>query len=56
MVLKILGIALAIWIVLSVLGAVFKFLGTALVIGLLVFLGAAAYSAVRARSQRSIRP
>jgi hypothetical protein len=56
MVLKVLGIALAIWIVLSVLGAVFKFLGTALVIGALVFVGAAAYSAVRARSRGSIRP
>ena len=55
MLLKILGIALAIWIVLSVLGAVFKFLGTALVIGLLVFLGAAAYSAIKARSRPSIR-
>ena len=38
-VLKLLGIALAIWIVLSVLGAVFKFLGTALVLGALVFVG-----------------
>jgi hypothetical protein len=56
MVLRILGIALAIWIVLTVLGAVFKFLGTALVIGALVFVGFAAYSAVRGRSRRSIGP
>jgi hypothetical protein len=55
-VLKLLGIALAIWIVFAVLGAVFKFLGTALVLGALVFVGAAAYSAVRGRSRRSIRP
>ena len=55
MVLKILGIALAIWIVLSVLGAVFKFLGTAIVIGALLFVGAAAYSAVKARSRGEIR-
>ena len=55
MVLKILGIALAIWIVLSVLGAVFKFLGAAIVIGALLFVGAAAYSAVKARSRGSIR-
>jgi hypothetical protein len=53
--LKILGIALAIWIVLSVLGAVFKFLTWALVIGAVLFVGAAAYSAVKGRSQRSIR-
>jgi len=56
MVLKVLGIALAIWIVLSVLGAVFKFLRTARVIGGLVFVRAGAYSAVRARSRGSIRP
>ena len=56
MVLKLLGIALAIWIVFAVLGAVFKILGTALVLGALVFVGAAAYSAVRGRSRRSIRP
>lgn len=56
MVLKILGIALAIWIVLSVLGAVFKFLGAALVLGALVFVGAVAYSAIKRRSRPSIRP
>ena len=54
MVLKVLGIALAIWIVLSLLGAVFKFLGAALVIGALLFVGAAVYAAVKGRSQRSI--
>lgn len=54
--LKVLGIALAIWIVLSVVGAVFKFLGTALVIGALVFVGAAAYQAIKGRSRPSIKP
>ncbi|WP_214406978.1 hypothetical protein [Pseudonocardia lacus] len=54
MVLRILGIALAIWIVISVLGAIFKFLTTALVIGAVVFLGFAAYTAIRNRSNRSI--
>jgi hypothetical protein len=49
MLLKILGIALAGWIVLSILGALFEFLTTALVIGAVVFVGAAAYSAVKAR-------
>jgi hypothetical protein len=52
--LKILGIAVAIWIVLSVLGAVFKFLTAALVIGAVLVVGAAAYSAVKGRSRRSI--
>jgi hypothetical protein len=52
--LRILGIALAIWIVLSLLGAVFKFLVWALVIGGVLFVGAAAYSAVKGRSRRSI--
>lgn len=53
--LKILGIALAVWIVLSIIGAVFEFLTVAIVIGAVVFVGAAAYSAVKARSQRQIR-
>jgi hypothetical protein len=52
MVLRILGIALAIWIVISVLGAVFKFLGLALVIGAILFVGAGVWSAVRGRSGR----
>ncbi|WP_232665413.1 hypothetical protein [Pseudonocardia sp. TRM90224] len=51
---KILGIALAVWIALSLLGAVFKFLVWALVIGGVLFVGAAAYTAIRNRSQRSI--
>jgi 1,4-dihydroxy-2-naphthoate octaprenyltransferase len=54
MVLKILGIALAIWIVISLLGALFHFIGWALVIGAVVFVGAAAYTAVRNRSRRSL--
>jgi hypothetical protein len=53
--LRILGIALAVWIVLSIIGALFKFLTVAIVIGAVVFVGAAAYSAVRSRSGRSIR-
>jgi hypothetical protein len=55
MLLKILGIALVIWLALAVLGAVFKFLGTALVIGAVVVVGVVAYSAVKGgRSRRSI--
>ncbi len=54
MVLRIIGIALAIWIVLSILGAVFKFLAAALIIGAVLFVGAAAYGVIRNRSGRSI--
>lgn len=54
--LKVLGIALAIWIVISVFGALFQLLVQALIIGAVIFVGAAAYSAVRARSaRRSLR-
>jgi hypothetical protein len=55
MLLKILGIALVVWIVLAVLGAVFEFLGTALVIGAVAVIGVVAWSAVKGgRSRRSI--
>lgn len=54
MVLRIVGIALVIWIALSIIGAVFQFLTVALVIGAVVFVGAAAYTAVRGRSRRAI--
>ncbi len=54
MVLKILGVAVLVWIAVSVLGAVFEFLTWALVIGAVVFVGAAAYSAVKSRSRRSL--
>lgn len=51
--LKVLGIALVVWIVFSLIGAVFKFLIVAIVIGALVFVGAAAFAAVRSRSGRN---
>ena len=54
MVLRILGIVLAVWIVFAVLGAVFKFLGTALVIGVLALLGVGVYHVVRGRSRRQL--
>jgi hypothetical protein len=55
MLLKILGIAVVIWLALAVLGAVFEFLTTALVIGAVVVLGVVTYSAVKGRrSRRSI--
>ena len=54
MLLKILGVALAIWIVISVLGAVFKFLGVALVIGAALFVGAAAYTAIKNKNNKAL--
>jgi hypothetical protein len=55
MLLRILGIVLVVWIALAVLGAVFKFLGTALVIGAVVVVGLVAWNAVKGgRSRRSI--
>ncbi|MDQ4011261.1 MAG: hypothetical protein M3228_11355 [Actinomycetota bacterium] len=49
---KILGIIALIWIGFVVLGAVFELLFWALVIGAGVFIGSAAYAAVKSRSDR----
>jgi hypothetical protein len=54
MVLKVLGVVLLVWLAFSLLGAVFDFLVWALLIGAVVFVGAAAYSAVKGRSRRSL--
>lgn len=54
MVLKVLGVVLLVWLAFTVLGAVFEFLTWALVIGAVVFVGAAAYSAVKGRTGRSL--
>ena len=55
MLLKILGVAVVIWLALAVLGAVFEFLTTALVIGAVVTVGVVTYSAAKGRrSGRSI--
>jgi hypothetical protein len=54
MVLKVLGVVLLVWLAFTLLGAVFEFLTWALVIGAVVFVGAAAYTAVKGRSRRSI--
>ncbi|GEL20660.1 hypothetical protein [Pseudonocardia asaccharolytica] len=50
--LKVLGILLLIWIAISVIGAMFKFLAWAVVIGALAFAGVAVWSAVTGRSDR----
>ncbi|NMH95789.1 hypothetical protein [Pseudonocardia acidicola] len=50
--LKVLGALLVVWAVFSVVGAVFDFLAWAVVVGALVFLGAATYSALTSKSDR----
>jgi hypothetical protein len=50
--LKVLGIIALIWIGFIVLGVVFKFLIWALVIGAVLFVGSAAYAAVKSKSDR----
>jgi uncharacterized BrkB/YihY/UPF0761 family membrane protein len=54
MVLKVLGVVLLGWLAFTVLGAIFQFLTWALVIGAVVFVGAAAYSAVKGRNRRAL--
>ena len=54
MVLKVLGVVVLVWIAFTLLGAVFKFLTWALVIGAVVFVAAGAYSVVKGRSRRSL--
>jgi uncharacterized BrkB/YihY/UPF0761 family membrane protein len=50
--LKVLGIIALIWIGFMVLGAVFHLLIWALVIGAVLFVGSAAYAAVKSKSDR----
>jgi hypothetical protein len=54
MVLKVLGGVLLVWLAFTVLGALFEFLTWALVIGAVVFVGAAAYTAVKGRNRREL--
>ena len=56
-VIKVLGILALIWIGLIVLGWVFKALWWLLVIGVVLFVGSAAYAALKSKSDRSaLRP
>lgn len=50
--LKILGIIVVIWLAFIVLGALLEFVFWVLVIGAAVFLGVAAYGAVKSRADR----
>jgi hypothetical protein len=52
---RVLGIIALIWVGLMVLGAVFKFLVWALVIGAVLFVGSAAYTAIKNSDKRAIR-
>ncbi len=53
---KVLGIIALIWIGFIVVGALFKFLLVAVVIGAVLFVGAAAYAAVKGKSDRKALP
>jgi hypothetical protein len=55
MVLKILGIALAVWIVFALLGALLKVLVPLLVVGAVIFVGSAAYVGIRNRNRGQLR-
>lgn len=49
---KIIGALVVIWLAVSVIGAVFKILGTLLVIGAIVTIGAVGYAAIKGRAER----
>jgi hypothetical protein len=53
--LRVLGIIALVWVGLIVLGAVLKFLVWALVIGAVLFVGSAAYTAIRKSDRDAIR-
>ncbi|HEY2725318.1 MAG TPA: hypothetical protein VGI84_11600 [Pseudonocardiaceae bacterium] len=55
-VIKVLGVIALIWIAFMVIGVLFKALFWVLVIGGAVFLGSAAYAAIKDRSNRSALP
>lgn len=52
---RVLGIIALIWVGLMLLGALFKFLVWALVIGALLFVGSVAYTAIKNSNRNSIR-
>ena len=56
MIWKILGVVLAIWIVVALFGAVFKFLTFALVVGAIAFVGVAAYGALKRGRDKNALP
>jgi hypothetical protein len=52
MLLKILGAIIVIWVAFAVLGVVFKVLGTLLIVGAVITVGAIGYAAVKGAAQR----
>ncbi|MGH3759530.1 hypothetical protein [Actinophytocola sp.] len=52
MLLKIIGAIVVIWLAFAVLGVVFKVLGTLLVIGAVITVGAIGYAAIKGASNR----
>jgi hypothetical protein len=53
-VLKVIGAIIVIWAAFWIIGAVFKILGTLLVIAAVATLGAVGYAAIKGRSQKQI--
>lgn len=52
MLLKIIGAVIVIWIAFAVLGVVFKVLGTLLVVGAVITVGAIGYAAIKGKAER----
>jgi hypothetical protein len=52
MLLKIIGAIIVIWVAFAVLGVVFKVLGTLLIVGAIVTVGAIGYGAIKNASNR----
>ena len=52
MIWKIIGALIAVWLAVWVIGAIFKVIGTLLVIGAIVTIGAVGYTAIKARAER----
>ncbi|MCP2333102.1 MULTISPECIES: hypothetical protein [Actinoalloteichus] len=51
---KVVGVLLVIWLGLAVLGAVFKALWWLLIVGAVLFVGTAAYGAIKGRNQKQL--
>lgn len=52
MLLKIIGAIIVIWLAFAVLGVVFKVLGTLLIVGAVITVGAIGYAAIKGSSDR----
>jgi hypothetical protein len=52
MIWKIIGALVVIWLAVTVIGAIFKVIGTLLIIGAIVTIGAVGYAAIKGRADR----